>query len=30
MREEYKYYKKVKGDTQAMLYETALTLRHFE
>jgi len=30
MREEYTYYKKVKGDTQATLYETALTLSHFE
>jgi integrase len=30
MREEYSHYKKVKGDTQATLYETALTLRHFE
>ncbi|MFH1716847.1 MAG: site-specific integrase [Planctomycetota bacterium] len=30
MREDYTYYKKVKGDKQATLYETALTLRHFE
>ena len=30
MREEYTHYKKVKGDEQATLYETALTLRHFE
>ncbi|MHC4558680.1 MAG: hypothetical protein ACYS80_15420, partial [Planctomycetota bacterium] len=30
MREEYTYYKKVKGDKQATLYETALTLSHFE
>ncbi|MGD8499820.1 MAG: hypothetical protein PVJ86_04190, partial [Phycisphaerales bacterium] len=30
MREEYMHYKKVKGDVQATLYETALTLRHFE
>ena len=30
MREEYTHYKKVKGDKQATLYETALTLRHFE
>jgi integrase len=30
MREEYAQYKKVKGDKQATLYETALTLRHFE
>jgi integrase len=30
MREEYMYAKKVRGDTPAMLYETALTLRHFE
>jgi len=30
MREEYAQYKKVKGDTQSTLYETALTLRHFE
>jgi len=30
MREEYSHYKKVKGDTPATLYETALTLRHFE
>ncbi len=29
-REEYSQYKKVKGDTQSTLYETALTLRHFE
>jgi len=27
MREEYSQYKKVKGDKQATLYETALTLR---
>lgn len=27
---EYALYKKVKGDEQATLYETALTLRHFE
>jgi hypothetical protein len=30
MREEYTHYKKVKGDKQATLYETALTLSHFE
>jgi integrase len=30
MREEYTHYKKVKGDMQATLYETALTLSHFE
>ena len=30
MREEYTHYKKVKGDQQATLYETALTLCHFE
>jgi integrase len=30
MREEYTRYKIVKGDTQATLYETALTLSHFE
>ena len=30
MREEYSQYKKVKGDQQSTLYETALTLRHFE
>jgi len=30
MREEYAQYKKVKGDQQSTLYETALTLRHFE
>ena len=30
MREEHMHYKKVKGDQQATLYETALTLRHFE
>ena len=30
MREEYSHYKKVKGDVQATLYETALTLSHFE
>jgi integrase len=30
MREEYTHYKKVKGDMQVTLYETALTLRHFE
>ncbi|MHC4557821.1 MAG: tyrosine-type recombinase/integrase [Planctomycetota bacterium] len=30
MREEYTHYKKVKGDEQATLYETALTLSHFE
>jgi integrase len=30
MREEYMRYKKVKGDEQATLYETVLTLRHFE
>ena len=30
MREEHMYYKKVKGDEQSTLYETALTLRHFE
>jgi len=30
MREEYVQYKKVKGDEQSTLYETALTLRHFE
>jgi hypothetical protein len=29
-REEYMHYKKVKGDEQTTLYETALTLRHFE
>jgi integrase len=28
--EEYTHYKKVKGDMQATLYETALTLSHFE
>ena len=30
MREEYTSFKKVKGDVQASLYETALTLSHFE
>jgi integrase len=30
MRKEYTQYKKVKGDKQSTLYETALTLRHFE
>jgi hypothetical protein len=30
MKEEYTHYKKVKGDVQATLYETALTLSHFE
>ena len=30
MQEEYTQYKKVKGDKQATLYETALTLSHFE
>jgi len=30
MLEEYTQYKKVKGDKQATLYETALTLSHFE
>jgi len=30
MREEYAQYKKVKGDEQSTLYETALTLSHFE
>ena len=30
MREEYTHYKKVKVDKQATLYETALTLYHFE
>jgi integrase len=30
MREEYTHYKKVKGDKQATLYETAFTLSHFE
>jgi integrase len=30
MREEYTHYKKVKGDKQSTLYETALTMRHFE
>jgi integrase len=30
MREEYARHKKVKGDQQATLYETALTLSHFE
>ena len=30
MREEYSQYKKVKGDKQSTLYETDLTLRHFE
>ncbi|MFC1634810.1 tyrosine-type recombinase/integrase [Planctomycetota bacterium] len=30
MREEHIHYKKVKGDEQSTLYETALTLRHFE
>ena len=30
MREEYTHYKKVKGDKQSTLYETALTLSHFE
>jgi len=29
MLEEYTQYKKVKGDKQATLYETALTMRHF-
>ena len=30
MHEEHMHYKKVKGDEQSTLYETALTLRHFE
>ncbi len=30
MKEEYAHYKQVKGDAQATLYETALTLSHFE
>ena len=30
MREEHIHYKKIKGDEQSTLYETALTLRHFE
>jgi hypothetical protein len=30
MREEYAQYKKVKGDEQSTLYETTLTLSHFE
>lgn len=30
MLEEYMHYKRVKGDEQATLYETALTLKHFE
>ena len=30
MREEYTHYEKVKGDKQSTLYETALTMRHFE
>jgi len=30
MRDEYFQYKKVKGDQPSTLYETALTLRHFE
>ena len=30
MREEYSHYKRMKGDEEATLYETALTLRHFE
>ena len=30
MKEEYTRYKKVKGDVQATLYETALTFSHFE
>ncbi len=30
MQEEYTNFKKVKGDVQATLYETALTLSHFE
>ena len=30
MREEHMHYKKVKDDEQSTLYETALTLRHFE
>jgi len=30
MREEHMHYKKIKGDEQSTLYETALTLRHFE
>ena len=30
MHEEHMHYKKVKGDVQSTLYETALTLRHFE
>jgi hypothetical protein len=30
MREEYMYNEKVRGDTPATLYETALTLRHFQ
>jgi len=30
MKEEYSHYKQVKGDVQATLYETALTLSHFE
>ena len=30
MMEEYTHYKKVKGDKQSTLYETALTMSHFE
>ena len=30
MHEEHMHYKKIKGDEQSTLYETALTLRHFE
>ena len=30
MKEEYTQHKKVKGDVQATLYETALTFSHFE
>ncbi|MHC4431762.1 MAG: hypothetical protein ACYTBS_07975 [Planctomycetota bacterium] len=30
MLEKYAHHKKVKGDKQYTLYETALTMRHFE
>ena len=30
MREEYTHCKKVRGDQEASIYETALTMRHFE
>ncbi|MHC4462810.1 MAG: tyrosine-type recombinase/integrase [Planctomycetota bacterium] len=30
MREEHMHYKKIKGDKQSTLYETTLTLSHFE